>query len=133
MDAADYNKVTPLHMVRITLFFTPRFQVVFTLLCFIVAVLQACQRDQVDCALILLMNHADINMADTEGNTPLHYCVANGHERCSKVVLWHSPSTLHINAANNRGDTPLHIAARWGFKKYDPFSLTCSLTRFNHH
>lgn len=115
--------------------------------------LQACQRDQVDCVLLLLMHGADINSAgestrttiehcqqpgllvvstlaqalqayrslalplDVDGNTPLHMCAANGHDRCAKVVMWHAPQILRINARNGRGDTPLHVASTWGYSR----------------
>ena len=52
---------------------------------------QACSRDQVDCVLLLLMRDANINAADTDGNTPLHICTLHGHERCAKVIVWHAP------------------------------------------
>jgi hypothetical protein len=40
----------------------------------------------VKCVLFLLVHGANMHAADNDGNTPLHICARNGHERCAKVV-----------------------------------------------
>lgn len=34
---------------------------------------------------VLLHYKADINAPDNDGNTPLHLCTANGHEKVNKL------------------------------------------------
>ena len=56
---------------------------------------------------------ADVNVADTNGNTPFHYAVDKRCYRCVDVLFTNGGN---INTANQLGDTPLHFAARNGDK-----------------
>ncbi|KAK2560726.1 Ankyrin repeat domain-containing protein 27 [Acropora cervicornis] len=60
---------------------------------------------------------SDVNAPDNDGNTPLHLCTANGHEKCTKAMIHFDMqfNVLKVNAANEHGDTPLHLASRWGY------------------
>ena len=72
--------------------------------------------DHVNCILLLLQEHANINAQDTDGNAPLHISCRYGHLRSCKSLLFWSTSP-NSNLANQRGDTALHIAAQEGHER----------------
>ncbi|CAB0029932.1 unnamed protein product [Trichogramma brassicae] len=51
-------------------------------------------------------NTVMIDSADSSGNTPLHWAVANGHIALARVLL---KRRAHPNLANGDGDGPLHV------------------------
>ena len=55
----------------------------------------------------------DVNAANAEGDTPLHYAASNGHKDILKILL---QAGAAVNAANADGETPLHDAVRYGDK-----------------
>jgi len=89
VDAADYNERTPLHLVSsfpTRIAFTAsgsRLGLVGRMGGEVGAdsclyPLQACQRDQVDCVLLLLMHGADINSAGESTRTTIEHCQQPG-------------------------------------------------------
>lgn len=55
-----------------------------------------------------LLDHGmDVNVADDEGNTPLHYAIQNGRVEAVKELLARRAS---VNATNHAGETPLFFA-----------------------
>ena len=74
--------------------------------------LYACANDQPDCAEFLLSRAAHcLNLADSNGDTPLHAAVSAGSLRCTKILLSHA---AHSEAANALGMKPLHLAQNRG-------------------
>ena len=72
----------------------------------------ACANDQPDCAEFLLSRAAHcLNLADSNGDTPLHAAVSAGSLRCTKILLSHA---AHSEAANALGMKPLHLAQNRG-------------------
>lgn len=76
-------------------------------------------------ALLIEQIGADINVADSEGETPLTCCVLNEYDpmgmkskedytQCVQILLKHG---AEINRQNGRGETALHLAARNEFHK----------------
>nr|XP_018904143.1 PREDICTED: ankyrin-3-like isoform X1 [Bemisia tabaci]XP_018904144.1 PREDICTED: ankyrin-3-like isoform X1 [Bemisia tabaci] len=57
---------------------------------------------------ILVKNGADVNRADLEGGTALHFLAASGCERGVKLLLENGATA---NSVNSKGRTPLHEAA----------------------
>ncbi|WP_174783955.1 ankyrin repeat domain-containing protein, partial [Endozoicomonas acroporae] len=58
-----------------------------------------------------LNNPTEINVADGEGQTPLHITAANGDKTCLKKLI---EQGAKVNATNNNGETALHMAAQNG-------------------
>jgi predicted phosphohydrolase len=52
---------------------------------------------------------AFVNVASTDGTTPLHMAIAKGHTRATQVLLKHGADP---NATNFFGETPLHFACQ---------------------
>lgn len=55
---------------------------------------------------MLLNNHADINIADKRGATPLHRAASKGNTSVVKLLLEYS-NQLDLNARDAYGNTPL--------------------------
>ena len=53
----------------------------------------------------------DANPKDSEGSTPLHQAVINGHFDLYKLIR---EKAENKNPKDQRGRTPLHEAAIWG-------------------
>ena len=62
-----------------------------------------------DVAQLLLDNGANINTANTAGNTALHYAASNGYADVAQLLL---AKGANINAANTAGNTALHSAIK---------------------
>ena len=56
----------------------------------------------------LLDKHADVNIADKYGNTPLHLAVAAGDDEMIKTLI---AAGANVNAVNKEGKTPMHKGA----------------------
>lgn len=56
---------------------------------------------------------ADINATDSQGNTPLHRCMASRNVG-TKSLEYLVEAGADINARNNKGQTPIHIAKTFG-------------------
>jgi len=61
----------------------------------------------------LLRAGADINMADNEGDTALHYALRDGDEENARYLI---KKGADYNHSNNCGVTPAQIAAEKGFE-----------------
>ena len=57
----------------------------------------------------LLAGGENVNSANAQGNTALHYAVATGNSEMVKLLLAHNAD---MNAANSKGWTPLKIAEK---------------------
>ncbi len=57
----------------------------------------------------LLAGGENVNAANAQGNTALHYAVATGNSEMVKLLLAHNAD---MNAANSKGWTPLKIAEK---------------------
>jgi ankyrin repeat protein len=67
------------------------------------------QRDAVDC---LLSRGVDINVADAEGNTPLHLSVRRSNVMIVRLLI--ADPRCNVNAVNGKKQSALHIAvANW--------------------
>ena len=90
--------------------------------------IRACQRANVSVSKYLLdnINGLDVNIADCDDNTALHYavwcnkdsntplrkaCCENDKREVERLLYL---SEHNINVQNNDGDTPLHVACRYG-------------------
>lgn len=60
---------------------------------------------------LLIEKGADVNVKNSNGDTPLHLAAKNGHTNC--VVLLHKRGSNCV-AKNSNGDTPFHLAAKNG-------------------
>ncbi len=63
----------------------------------------------IDAVETLLANGENVNGANAQGNTALHYAVATGDADMVKLLLEHNAD---INAVNSKGWTPLKIAEK---------------------
>jgi len=66
-----------------------------------------------DMAKELLFAGADLNLADNEGNTALHYALKHGSEGDARYLV---KKGADYNRSNNQGETPAQIAAEKGFE-----------------
>ena len=55
---------------------------------------------------MLLANHADVNIVDQRGATPLHRAASKGNMTVLKLLL-ECGAQLNINAKDSYGNTPL--------------------------
>ena len=55
---------------------------------------------------------ADINIANNEGNTALHYALRYGNQDVSRYLV---KKGADYNRANNQGVTPVQLAAERGY------------------
>jgi ankyrin repeat protein len=74
-----------------------------------------------DVAMLLLVNHANVNIKDYEGWTPLTLAVAFHHEDVAELLL---RNKADVDARNNYGTTPLFMAAASGRKDMVELLLT---------
>ncbi len=58
---------------------------------------------------LLIAAGADVNTADNDGWSPLHYAAHLGHSECVKLLL--AAPGIDVNKANMYGETPLYRAA----------------------
>jgi len=73
----------------------------------------AAVNDDLDKVKSLLKINPDlVSSKDGDGETPLHWAAANGHNDVVKFLL---ANKADVNAKDNSGDTPLHQAAGKGY------------------
>ncbi len=60
---------------------------------------------------LLLENHAQVDLADKDGFTPLYVAVQQGHTAVVSLLL---ENHAQVDLADNDGATPLIIAANTG-------------------
>ena len=75
------------------------------------AVKCAVKEDDAELLEILLHNGFELNVANQDSKTSLHYAVAFGATECLKVFI---ENQADVNARDSDGRTPLHVAARKG-------------------
>ena len=66
------------------------------------------------CRFLLEQDDIDINVIDSDGNTPLHTALELGQETISMLLILHG---ANVSAVNNVGRTPLHFAALQGMEQ----------------
>ena len=71
----------------------------------------AAQFDDVDTAILLVKNHADVEIKDNRYQTPLHVAANSDSYRVARTLIG---SGADINAPNKYKDMPIHIAADAG-------------------
>lgn len=69
----------------------------------------ACVEDQLEAAIILIDNHADIEIQALDLATPLHEAASQGHNNIIRLLINRSGN---IEAKTAEGCTPLHLAVR---------------------
>jgi len=65
-------------------------------------------------SMFITQTMPDVNVADKQGNSPLHLAIRNGNLDMFHVLIG---TGSDLNAVNKQGDTPLHIAVK--LKKLD--------------
>ena len=63
---------------------------------------------------LLVMNNADTNQQNKEGNTPLHIATQYKHITFMRMLIKLGNKAPNVNTQNNVGETALHIATRTG-------------------
>lgn len=88
--------------------------------------MSACMYNQATAASIALLNNADINLTDNEGNTALHIAAQFDSPLCVERLLLRNPAELR----NNSGFTPLISACAFPIghtrDSHDEFTSTRS-------
>jgi len=56
---------------------------------------------------LLIENNADLNVQDTDGNTPLHYATESESLKVLQTLI---SAKADLNVQNTDGNTPLHLA-----------------------
>jgi ankyrin repeat protein len=75
-------------------------------------VADAAMRRDADAVRALLRQGADVNAAQADGMTALHWAGMNGDAELAKMLIY---AGANLNATTRHGDhTPLHVAARYG-------------------
>jgi len=69
--------------------------------------IEACKLGDVDAAMAVIQNGADVNERDAFGRTPMHWCADGGH---SKLAMNLAVLKAEINVQDKYGQTPLHFS-----------------------
>jgi len=69
--------------------------------------MEAAQGNKVEIVEILIGWGADPNLADSDGNTALHFAVDYSHFEVVKILIA-SSTPLNVNARNNMNMTPFN-------------------------
>lgn len=93
----------------------------------------ACQTADLGMVELLLQYGANINVADSKGQTPLHYCVMGGNAAVAKMLLMRCVSvypfdfSIFINLSSfslfGNGIFPIHPLSIWYYKCVLPCGL----------
>ena len=75
--------------------------------------MRAASKGQLQNVKKLINAGEDVNAANAEGDTPLHYAASNGHKDILNILL---QAGAAVNATDSEGNTPLHWAAKGGHK-----------------
>jgi ankyrin repeat protein len=79
-----------------------------------------------DVAALLLANGADVNVWETNGQTPLLALTdSESNAYGAPDVDFLLTNKADINAKDDQGNTPLHYAARWGHADIVKLLLAC--------
>jgi hypothetical protein len=70
--------------------------------------------DQAPVIMELVKAGADVNIADDDGRTPVHYAAVEGYDACVALLVDHGAD---INIADNDGYTPMKRALKNGHEK----------------
>ena len=70
--------------------------------------------------------HADVNLRDSFGKTPLHNAILGNQVKIVEMLL---KSGADVKATDERGDTPLHTAVRVGNEDIVAVRITLAVTR----
>jgi ankyrin repeat protein len=57
---------------------------------------------------LLIDNHCDVNVSNSNGSTALILAALNGHSECVKLLI---DNHWDVNVSNSNGDTALKLAA----------------------
>ncbi|XP_048334213.2 ADP-ribosylation factor GTPase-activating protein AGD3-like isoform X3 [Ziziphus jujuba] len=68
----------------------------------------ACQTSDVGMVELLLQYGANVNVSDSNGHTPLHYCIMRGKSAIAKMLLMRG---AHPEAMDREGNTPLKLVS----------------------
>ena len=79
--------------------------------------IESVKNDDLSAVLILLEKGEDVNGANEQGNTALHYAVAKDNAAITQALLLHGAD---INAANDKGWTPMKITQKKELKYVTP-------------
>lgn len=71
----------------------------------------AYQKKYKEIITVLLKSIKDVNDADLEGNTLLHFAAMNGNEDVVRALIRRN---VDVNIRNKKGETPVMLAARYG-------------------
>lgn len=71
----------------------------------------ACAMNKVNVLQKLIEYDANVNVIDSNSNTPLHVAIQNGNDDCVSTLLSAKSIDIDLNVFNDYGWTPLHLAA----------------------